>query len=102
MGMRRLDDSKSSVHPRRILRDVGRLPVHAGAVGLTKLVGGARRSQKFSELVHIACARVVVGVEMQAEELLHGIWIVFFVQWHRPAVAGTVTMAICPSNTLHS
>jgi len=45
MGL--LDDSDGSVHPRWIPRNVGGLPVHTGAVGLTKLVGGARRSQQF-------------------------------------------------------
>jgi len=54
------------------------------------------------ELVRLARARVVVEVEMQAEGLLHGIWIIFSAQWNRPVVAETVAMVICPSNTSRS
>jgi len=44
------------------------------------------------EWVHLACARVVVEVEMQAQGLLHGIWISFSAQWNRPVVAEIVAM----------
>jgi len=39
---------------------------------------------------------------MQAEELLHGIWIVFFIPRHLPAVAEILATFIYPSDASRS
>jgi len=53
-------------------------------------------------LVHPVRAQLVVGVEMQAEELRLENWDVFFVPWYLPAVVEIMAMFMCPSNVSRS
>ena len=53
-------------------------------------------------MVHPVRAQLVVGVEIQAEDLRLGNWDFFFVPWHLPAVEEILAMFICPSNVSRS
>ena len=73
MGHGLLDDSDGSAHPKPVLRNAGGILVRDGAFGWTELIGDVYETPPTFLSVQKLAAQVVVEVEMQAEELLHGI-----------------------------